>query len=327
MVPTLFKKAPEYPLVMSCKQNTTSVTKALLSLNLPWPADCVDDALVAALHFPEALKLLLSHGLDPRKSEGIVEKVVWAKNGDSLAVLVRAGCDIEEHGIARYGHTSETPLYRACQYGLEDAVAQLLAAGAAANARATTHPLYGAISRPSILRRLLAAGADVAACPALLTWAVKECGHAECVEQLADAGADVNECEFRRGYELPTTPLCEAVMYQAELVPVLLLRGADPNLNGQRLPVVAAAGLARPESLEALLRAGADPNRAGKDRSTDKDYALIEACSKGLTENVRLLLKHGADVEVTNAKGVSPMDAAAEGGHEDLVMLLLDGGE
>jgi ankyrin repeat protein len=39
-----------------------------------------------------------------------------------------------------------------------------------------------------------------------------------------------------------------------------------------------------------------------------------------------LLLKHGADINMTTKTGSSAIDAAAEAGHEELVMLLLDGG-
>ena len=75
--------------------------------------------------------------------------------------------------------------------------------------------------------------------------------------------------------------------------------------------------------LEALIKAGADVNQPSKDVFRTKDYALRIACEKGYTDNVKLLLEAGADVHATNSKGASAIDAAAEYGHEDLVMLLL----
>jgi ankyrin repeat protein len=39
-------------------------------------------------------------------------------------------------------------------------------------------------------------------------------------------------------------------------------------------------------------------------------------------ENLKLLLDHGANANVVNGSGVGAMDAAANRGHEDIVMLL-----
>jgi ankyrin repeat protein len=41
-------------------------------------------------------------------------------------------------------------------------------------------------------------------------------------------------------------------------------------------------------------------------------------------ENVKLLLQKGADVNMADSSGNTPMDIAANKGHDDIVMLLLD---
>lgn len=56
------------------------------------------------------------------------------------------------------------------------------------------------------------------------------------------------------------------------------------------------------------------------------DFALRAAYANDRIDNIRLLLKHGADVNLTMKSGSTAIDAAVEAGHEDLVMLLLDGG-
>jgi hypothetical protein len=103
-------------------------------------------------------------------------------------------------------------------------------------------------------------------------------------------------------------------------VQLLLQRGANPNLAGEGLPVVDAADRADPRILEAILKAGANPNAMSPNGNT----ALCRASYNGHKQNVQLLLDHGANPELANRDGKIAMEIAANRGHEEIVMMLLE---
>jgi ankyrin repeat protein len=71
-----------------------------------------------------------------------------------------------------------------------------------------------------------------------------------------------------------------------------------------------------------LLAHGADINVQDEDGWTP----LYLASTRGTLEAVRLLLKHGADVEVKNNNGKTALQEAAARGHDDVVKLLREHG-
>ncbi len=76
----------------------------------------------------------------------------------------------------------------------------------------------------------------------------------------------------------------------------------------------------KPETLQLLITAGADVNKADKDGKTP----LYWATSKGHTECVKLLLAApGIDVNKASKKGYTPLYWAARDGHTEIVKLLL----
>jgi len=95
--------------------------------------------------------------------------------------------------------------------------------------------------------------------------------------------------------------------------------------RSQMLPIAGAAAHENPSMLEALIRAGANVNQPSDMFWEKGDFAITVASRKGLVDNVKVLLKAGADPNLVNSKGVSAIDAAAEGGHDELLMFLLDG--
>jgi len=105
-----------------------------------------------------------------------------------------------------------------------------------------------------------------------------------------------------------------------DLVSYLLSRGADPNLKGDKLPIIWAAGKNDVRVLQSVIDAGADVNK----KHQGDDFALLEACRKNQIENIKVLLRNGAKLNMTNRNGESAIDVAAKGGHEDLVIMLLD---
>ena len=61
-------------------------------------------------------------------------------------------------------------------------------------------------------------------------------------------------------------------------------------------------------------------------KTGEYDYLLLSATESGLTSIVNILLDAGADKEVKDEYGRTPLDVAAWEGHTDIVKLLLDAG-
>ena len=53
----------------------------------------------------------------------------------------------------------------------------------------------------------------------------------------------------------------------------------------------------------------------------DGRTALFKACENGHTEAVKLLLGHGADLELADQNGVTPTSIATSAGHAELAAL------
>ncbi|MFN2317760.1 MAG: ankyrin repeat domain-containing protein [Gemmatimonadales bacterium] len=113
-----------------------------------------------------------------------------------------------------------------------------------------------------------------------------------------------------------------AAFFGHERVVALLARWCDPNTpsaNRMRAaPLHSATATLRPEAAvpmtRALLAQGADPNLRQEGGYTP----LHAAAAVGNTELVRLLLAHGADHAVRTDAGHNAADLAAEKGHHDL---------
>jgi ankyrin repeat protein len=145
-------------------------------------------------------------------------------------------------------------------------------------------------------------------------------GDADTVNALLNAGVDVNA----RG-EYNRTPLLWAAAYgRAEVVKMLLRRGADPNVkqdcdDATALHWAATGGHA--DVVEALLKGGADIDAIGQVAWTP----LHAAAAKGRATVVETLLRYGADVDAKNFLHQRPLHCAAAYGHEDVVEALLRG--
>ncbi|HTW64376.1 MAG TPA: ankyrin repeat domain-containing protein [Bryobacteraceae bacterium] len=121
-----------------------------------------------------------------------------------------------------------------------------------------------------------------------------------------------------------TTPLMRAAKVgDTEVMQLLLAKGADPKLTTRFgiTTVMAAAGLGTKEedttgrrktedeaiaAIKLLLAAGVDVNAADRQGQT----ALHGAAQKGYDQVVQFLADHGAKLDVKDAKGRTPLDAA-----------------
>ena len=215
----------------------------------------------------EVVRLLLTHGADPnsRDDSGAspLDEAAWGGSVDKVALLLDAGAKID----ARDTKTGATPLNEAAFMGHVSVVKLLVARGADAGIkdRAGFSPVENAIRQhqQETARILLNHAKDHELVNHLLEVAVRR-GHADTVEMLLDAGADVN-ARSSSG----STPLYDAALKgNGAIVSLLVNRGADLNAvetTSGTTPLYAAAAFGRQEPVVILLLAGADPNIASKD--------------------------------------------------------------
>ena len=184
---------------------------------------------------------------------------------------------------------------------------------------------------------------------------------AEMVKFLADNGADVNEI-FALGEETFTTALNVSITSdRPDIAEILLSHGADPNIadKNKRTPLMLAAldvGT-EPGIMEALIEYGADLNAqdedgmtallwvvGGKDRSPGLMmaslirtggiraegwktwFALVVMYSavkrEAQLDSIRLLVRHGADVNISDNKGMNAVMCAMMGFDDEATEIL-----
>ncbi|KAM7217653.1 hypothetical protein V8F06_007037, partial [Rhypophila decipiens] len=219
--------------------------------------------------------------------------------GEAVAELLKAGADVNAKA-----NDGRTPLYRASGNGHDSVVQQLLAAGADVNAKDNDGrtPLHEASGNghDSVVQQLLAAGADVNAKANYGGTPLHWAsgnGHDSVVQQLLAAGADVNAKEANDG----GTPLHGASGNGHDsVVQQLLAAGADVNAKADdgRTPLYRASWNGHDSVVQQLLAAGADVNAKEAD---DDRTPLHWASWNGHDSVVQQLLAAGADVNAKEA--------------------------
>ncbi len=193
-------------------------------------------------------------------------------------------------------------LAEAAGRGLDEAVSLLIDAGAGVNAtsgRQKGTALIGAAQGgyPGIVRRLIAAGADVNLCDKHFTTPLNlavnhdsgDCApYVKIVDMLIAAGADVN------GGRHFTVLMHAARGGLPEMVRSLVRGGADVNLlRPQGTALILAVRENKAENVEALLQLGADKSLRAPADSPVKDIAgktaLELAVAKGFKPIIALL--------------------------------------
>ncbi|NXM48461.1 ASB10 protein, partial [Gymnorhina tibicen] len=135
-------------------------------------------------------------------------------------------------------------------------------------------------------------------------------GYTDCLRLLLLRGAAV---DFAPGGKTALHEACAAA--STDCVRLLLSSGADPEAvseDGYR-PLHLCKSSDSIECVRQLLQHGASANSRTEE---ENDTALHVASRHGLAEHVQLLLHHGAELEVKNNEGQTPLNAACAQRHQ-----------
>ena len=237
---------------------------------------------------------------------------------DTANLLIQAGANVNA-----VNELEVTPLSLAALNASAAMVHALLRGGAdpsAARPSGETVLMSGAkTGNAELVRALLAAGADVQASAHFqeqtpLMWAASE-GHADVVQLLLEAGADVHAYS-RHG---TTALLLAARIGDVDTARVLLDAGADVNAAE---PVLAFDARVDVEESQTSGRSPLLVASASVVATSGWEYGLVVTPSTHETLAI-FLLEQGADPNVPDSIGRTPLHAAVETGKADLVTALL----
>ena len=159
----------------------------------------------------------------------------------------------------------------------------------------------------------------LAAKPTLDIFEAAAVGETSRVSELLGADASAAQAMSKDG---GTALHLAAFFRSADAAALLIEAGADVNSVatgfGNVTPLHSAAAGHETRIVEALLKAGANPNLKQNGGWTP----LHETAMSGNIEGTRLLLAHGADASLTNDTGRTPLDLAEEKGDRETADLI-----
>ncbi len=248
-------------------------------------------------------------------------------NVEEVKRAIEIGIEIDELGAKGY-----TALMVAAYYGHRSIVKMLLGAGANPSLLSDDDGLgvgmtalilaagsFFASNRQEIVKLLIAGGADpnqrgVGGKTAIFAAALAGSGYKDCVETLIAAGADL-DLRDDRGYTV-LTAVAAAENYQ--MLNLLMQAGAS-TAGLDSIQLIQAAGTGNIDRVKSLLAGNANLN-------FDRGAAIGTAAAAGHVKIVELLICAGANVNLRDKLGFTPIASAAYLGYGEIVNLLIAAG-
>jgi ankyrin repeat protein len=264
-----------------------------------------------------------------REQNRPVEKFIEMATVGNIEEVNRAieiGVEIDEIGAKGY-----TALMAAANYGHRSVVKILLDGGADPNllgddglaigmtALMLTAGSFFAHNRQHVAQLLLAGGADVnqrgaGGKTAIFHAALAGSGYLDCVETLLAAGANL-DIQDDWGHTVLSS------VAAAENYPMfnLLMQAGASTAGLESIQLIQAATAGNVDRVRSLL--GGNVNL-----DLDRGAAIGNAAAAGHTQIVELLIRAGANVNLRDKLGFTPIASAAYAGYGEIVQLLIDAG-
>lgn len=249
-------------------------------------------------------------------------------NVDEVNRAIEIGIEVDEIGAR-----GNTALMAAAYHGHRSIVNILLAAGsdphllsdddglgvAGMTALILAAGSFFASKRQHIVQLLIAGGADVnqrgvGGKTAIFYAALAGSGYTECVETLIAAGADL-DLQDDCGHTVLTA------VAAAENYPLfnLLMQAGASTAGLESIQLIQAAGAGNIDRVRSLLATKVNLD-------LDRGAAIGSAAAAGHTQIVELLIRAGANVNLRDKLGFTPIASAAYIGYGEIVQLLIDAG-
>jgi ankyrin repeat protein len=273
-----------------------------------------------------------THKRRTREQNRSVEKFIGmatAGNLQGVRLSIEAGVEINE--FCAKGHNA---LMAAAYYGHEPVVQLLLEADANPDLLSDGYDGLGygmsalmfvagsffASNRDIIAKLLIAGGANVdlqseKGKTAIMFAATSGSGYRDCVEIAIAAGANL-DLRDNRGYTVLM------LMAAAENYPMFnrLLQAGAATDGLESIQLIQAARTGHVDRLKALL------SSIQVNLDLDRGDAIGSAAAAGHTEIVQILIQAGANVNLSDRSGFTPLASAAYAGYSEIVKLLIDAG-